>query len=57
MLDLLLQFLGLFLLIGGLWLGYGLWVKPHQARLALARRPADQPPDWGDATGDCGRGS
>jgi hypothetical protein len=38
MLDLLLQFLGLFFLLGGLWLGYHRWIKPHEEQLDFQGR-------------------
>lgn len=31
--ELLLQFLGLFLLLAGMWLGYRQWIRPHEATL------------------------
>jgi hypothetical protein len=38
MLDLLLQFLGIFFLLGGLWFGYHRWIKPHAEQLDFQGR-------------------
>lgn len=38
MLDMLLQFLGLFFLLGGLWFGYHRWIKPHEEQLDFQGR-------------------